>query len=522
MLLAFSQDDFDTLMRRGFELHREQQYSRSIPLLERALAIRPGEYAVNLLLGIDLLRSGQPRKALVYFESARKIDAGQPEPLGYEADAYAACGEFDRTAGILRGMAERSGEAAFTLIQFYLRRFGELAEQLRSTTAGLAQAYRLEAFALHERRDPKEREVLLRAEALMPGASKIASALGQALLIQSRFEEASREFSRALAHDSGDLDAMVGNAVVAAHNGDLTQAKHLLTVVSQQSPHRLAVAYREWPRAVPLSPELVLKAADDGTRELLGMAPQNGTPTESFRFGVALAGLGRWEDAIVPLERAERDKGFRLDSAYWLSLCYSRGAEERTERLGSKPTNRQWIAAVRGEVLLRLVHDGPAAAAEFRMAAALAPADPALRTGLAESQLLAGDTAAARNSARKALDLDPLRGAAMRVIAEAAMQERDYSAAIPALERLLAIHENDIAAQVLLGTAYARTRSADRAAHYLQAALDQGYPDERGTVHYVLGTALRQLGRDEEATRLFQRAQALSDAFARSTKGISH
>src|SRR5581483_10281723 len=197
--------------------------------------------------------------------------------------------------------------------------------------------------------------------------------------------------------------------------------------------------------------------------------------------GVALANLERWEEAIAPLERSARDEGLRLDSAYWLSLCYSRSAEQRTAQLSSKSGNGRWLAAVRGEVLLRLVRDGPAAKAEFAVASALSPADAELRTGLAEAQLLAGETAGARDSALKALDLDPLRGPAMRAFAEAAMQERDYSAAIPVLEKLLAIHENDIAAQVLLGTAYARTRSADRAAHYLQKVLVQGYPDEKGT-----------------------------------------
>jgi tetratricopeptide (TPR) repeat protein len=504
-------------------MHRERQYSQSIPLLERARAVRPGDYTVNLLLGIDFLRTAQPQHALPFFERARKIDSTQPEPLGYEAEAYAALAQFDRTAEILQGLAKGSGDgdATFALVRFYLRRFDELAEELRGTTAGLARAYRLDALALRERRDPKERAALLRVQALMPEYPGVASALGEELLRRSRFDEAAAEFSRALSHDPGDLDALAGSAVLAARDGNLAEAKRLLTLVGQQSPHRLTVAYREWPHAVPLARELMLKAADNSATELAVTAPPDSTSAASFRFGKALARLERWEEAVAPLERARRERALGLDAAYWLSLCYSRSAERRTAQLSANPVNRPWLAAVRGEMLLRLVHDGHAAAAEFGTAAALAPADPAMRTNLAEAQLLAGNTATARDSARKALELDPLRPAAMRVFAEAAMQERDYSAAIPVLEKLLASGKNDIAAQVLLGTAYARTRSADRAARLLRAALDLGYPDERGTVHYVLGTALRQLGREEEAAGLFQKAQALSDAFARSTARVS-
>jgi tetratricopeptide (TPR) repeat protein len=514
--LCFGQDDFEVLLRRAFELHRTQQYGQSIPLLERARALRRRDYSVNLLLGIDYLRSGQPRRALPFFETARKINSMQPEPLGYEAEAYTLVGEFDRTVELLQAVAERSGEATSTLVRFYLRRFGELVEELRSTTAGLARVYRLQAIALHERRDPKESEALLRVQALMPEYPGIESALGQELLLRSRFQDAAAEFSRALARDPGDVDALAGSAVIAARDGNLPEAKRLLKLVCERSPHRLKIAYHEWPRSVPLASELVLSVERDEAAELSRPPPAGRNAAALLEFGAKLAHLDRWEEAIAPLEQAWHDNALRLDAACWLALCYSRGAEHRTQQLGANRQDEQWLAVVRGEVLLRLVHDGPAASAEFRKAVALSPADPALRTGLAEAELLAGDTADARMSARKALEIDPQRTAAMRAFAEAAIQERDYTAAISELEKLLAAHNSDITAQVLLGTAYARTGAAARAVRLLQAALSRGYPDEKGTVHYMLGTALRQLGREQEAARLFQQAQTLSDAFAQS------
>src|SRR6266545_5554686 len=63
---------FESLLQEGFELHRQQRYRRAIPLLEQARALRPADYFVNLLLGIDHLRLGDARRAVPRLESARK------------------------------------------------------------------------------------------------------------------------------------------------------------------------------------------------------------------------------------------------------------------------------------------------------------------------------------------------------------------------------------------------------------------------------------------------------------------
>ena len=119
---------------------------------------------------------------------------------------------------------------------------------------------------------------------------------------------------------------------------------------------------------------------------------------------------------------------------------------------------------MRGEILLRLAGDGVAAAAEYKQAVDSNPGDPALWAGLAAAQSLAGDWDDARESALRALELDPNRALASRTFAEVCMQERDYAAAIPALEKVLELEPADLRARFLLGTAYSQTGRARKGA----------------------------------------------------------
>ena len=101
------------------------------------------------------------------------------------------------------------------------------------------------------------------------------------------------------------------------------------------------------------------------------------------------------------------------------------------------------------------------------------------------------------------------------------MQERDYEAAIPALNKVLQLEPRDVGAQFLLGTAYSQIGASEKALVLLQAVEDSDFPDEKGRLQYLLGTVLRKLGRLDEAQVAFQRSQELADAFARTSHGLA-
>ncbi len=534
---------FEALLQRGFELHRNQQYRRAIPLLEQARALRPRDYSVNLLLGIDYLRSGDTRKALSFLGTARDAQPGDSTALGYLAEAHASLQEFDKAAEALQlaaSVPKAPPEAQLALTQFYLRRFLTMAEDLRFTRAGLAYAYRLEGMSLRIRKDPKEGETLLRVRSLAPDFPGLDSALGHFALSQGQFEDARRAFSQARLRNSNDLEMMVGEAVVAVRSSQLQPAQALLSEVRNRSKHRLQRAFREWPANIPLPSDLKRLLAETGQdngesgdlftpielfqqqrweRLVDRLSKRDKTPEESFWLGTALVESERYGDAIPPLERAWHDSQFRLEAGYRLSLCYARSAEATAQRLSQAGKDHTFVHVVQGEVLLHLARDGVAAVEEYRKAVAALPLDPNIWSGLAASQLMAGDSEGARDSARKALQLDARRIPAARTFAEASMQQRDYAAAVPYLRQVLEAHSGDLGAQLLLGTAYAKTGEDQLALQFLKGALDQGYPDEKGTAHYLLGTVLQQLGQTKEADQAFEQAQALSDAFAQSPHG---
>src|SRR5579884_895896 len=79
---------FESLLRQAFELHQKQEYAESLPLLRRGHRLQPNDYFVNLLLGIDLLRTGNPAEAVAYLRSACRLRPKEDIPLGYLGEAY--------------------------------------------------------------------------------------------------------------------------------------------------------------------------------------------------------------------------------------------------------------------------------------------------------------------------------------------------------------------------------------------------------------------------------------------------
>jgi Flp pilus assembly protein TadD len=251
------------------------------------------------------------------------------------------------------------------------------------------------------------------------------------------------------------------------------------------------------------------------------ISASDATPQQLLWLGIAHAQVGQFEAAVAPLERVRtvsRDQG---EAAYWLAMSYARLVERETADLSRDQAALPILHAVRGEIELRLAGNAAAAATHYKKALALAPGDPALWTGLAAAELSAGEWEDSRRSALRALELDPERVLASRTFAEVCMQERDYEAAIPALNKVLQLEPRDVGAQFLLGTAYSQIGASEKALVLLQAVEDSDFPDEKGRLQYLLGTVLRKLGRLDEAQVAFQRSQELADAFARTSHGLA-
>jgi tetratricopeptide (TPR) repeat protein len=147
---APNENQFQVLLKQGFALHQQAQFSEAIPVLEQARRLEPNDYFANLLLGIDLLRTGKVKDALPRLELAARVKPGEEIPQDYLGEAHASLGQYAQAAEAYRRAMQRSHNSEESLeawAGFALERFREIGESLRGTEAGVVTVRRLQEAA---------------------------------------------------------------------------------------------------------------------------------------------------------------------------------------------------------------------------------------------------------------------------------------------------------------------------------------------------------------------------------------
>lgn len=145
-------DQFQVLLKQGFELHQQARFAEAIPVLDRARKLEPNDYFANLLLGIDLLRSGHAAEAIARLEVAAQVRPSEEFPAEYLGEANAELGRYPSAVeayqrAIVR--SHKSEQAVEAWAGFALERYRQISAQLRATEEGIAVARRLEQGAGH-------------------------------------------------------------------------------------------------------------------------------------------------------------------------------------------------------------------------------------------------------------------------------------------------------------------------------------------------------------------------------------
>jgi tetratricopeptide (TPR) repeat protein len=549
-----SADDFQSLLQRGFAMHQRENYMGALPLLERAWKLEPHDYFANLLVGVDLLRTDRVADSIPYLQEAARQRPKEDFPYEYLGEAQAHLRRYpDASVAYERALAvaPASPQAIEGAVGFWLERFRELAAQLRATTKGLAAEHRLQARS-HAPSDPARQQLLSRSASLDPDAPGIWSELALANLGTGSAGEADANIARAFDRDPADQRGLEARALLAATRGNWTEAVHALGILGDASPGMLALAAADWPErlqpptgtvrdrrvaeffrcarapgqacdAVRLPSVRTSRPVPETTffkeqrRESLIAAPEPGAGDvwAWYRRGLAFAALERCTDAIPPLERAATGRVEQdIYTKFLLSWCYAQEAGRVTRDLQQQEGgSAALVHMVRGDVLLRMQANSSGAVREYNAALSAHPNDPEILERLAEAQYESGQLAGATANANLSLSIDPYRFSAMETLARVAIEQRNYTDAIPYLEKIVAHNPRDASVQVELGTVLTQTGNPADAVQHLLPALAAGYPDEKGSLHATLGAALRKLGRDAEATRAFAQARALSQAY---------
>jgi tetratricopeptide (TPR) repeat protein/GTP-binding protein EngB required for normal cell division len=379
--------------------------------MEALVRERPDHGQAWIVLGAARLELREPELAIVAFDRARKLRAGDPEALVGHGEAALALGRLDEAiASYERAVDEAAGER------------GVLAEAYR----GLGLAWRRKGDI-----DKAIRE-LRKAAAETPGDATVRAALGEALLADERAatDEARRHLERAA--DSADapaiaflalgrlaladdlpataaghftrardlaaaadspaskvelLDALLGLGDAALAERDATGAHHLYLQALQLDPRRgdvharIAAAHRAIGNhdaaLASLERAVALGAGPAALRAALDTAVASGDVARAVRFANdVLAADPTDPRALVARALGMLDAG-QLDAARAMLGLALAGRDEASAR----------VVTARIELAADPSRAGGRRAAEAALGALrVAPADPAARAMLATAR----------------------------------------------------------------------------------------------------------------------------------------
>jgi tetratricopeptide (TPR) repeat protein len=512
-------------------------------VLRQAIAIAPGDWQTNYLLGAALLQSGRPADAIGPLRIAADATDANPAAEGYLGDAEMETKQFALAAKTFqRAVLHRpdSEEALVWWTNFSLERYRQLMFALRASTNGRAAL--LQVAADNTSLDLKQAQSLLsQAAGMNPHLDGIwgESGIAQARLAMQTEAATSLEKARQLQPEA--ISTLELESMVDAARHDWPHAETLFLDLNRRSVAERRKFLASWPRDLLPDPNDSSPAArcmregseacdaalpqqaveDDNSPDrlyeqgqwehLVAIAPPEESDTTNwFHRGIGYAKLGRCVEAIPALESGLTAGAER--AAARLANCYQIEAERAADRLQAGGRQAA-VHKIRGDILLSIRLDPSHALTEYSRALELKPKDPEILEKQAEAYYSLGHLDQARQIAQDALQQNPHRLPVIRLLVDITMSERDYRGALMLLDKLAALAPSDAWVRVEQATAYAQTGRAEEAVDRLQPALDAGYADEKGALHAMLASQFRKLGRIEEAKRASDEAVRLSDSY---------
>jgi tetratricopeptide (TPR) repeat protein len=141
------ENEYRHLVQEGFALHQQAKYTEAIPLFEKARVLEPDDYFANILLGIDLVKTGEAAQAVPYLKAAARANPKEEMPEEFLGEAYAKLGNFARAATAFIEAMKRGNDSEQSLLAwagFGLERFRQIGKELRSTPSGLVAVRELQ------------------------------------------------------------------------------------------------------------------------------------------------------------------------------------------------------------------------------------------------------------------------------------------------------------------------------------------------------------------------------------------
>src|SRR5207253_8721716 len=221
------------------------EYDLAVRHLSKALRERPNLLGPTVIVGMDYLKLGSPEKAMPFLQRALKLDPSNREARGALASCYLGQENFRSAAAEFRQIAELDSdkaEAWFKLGHEYLDLAARLAYRGAHLYRESVWGHRFLGDLLFQRSRWEDAvKEYQKALAIEPRQSGLHTSLGQTYLHAGNLQEAETEFHLELQLDSQNEVAWLGLANMQVAKGQSTAALESVEKVWEISPEFLAV-----------------------------------------------------------------------------------------------------------------------------------------------------------------------------------------------------------------------------------------------------------------------------------------
>ena len=548
-------------MNLGLIYQLEGRVLEAMVEFERSLKLNPELAGANFMLGVDLCKQGEGRKAAPYLEAALKRDPTRVEVSLWLATAEEMSGAVAQEIATLEHALElepTNPDLLYQLGQGY-ERLGRM-EIDRKEGAGLGASFTEELLGDSYATSGDWPTSILHYESALaasPGRRGLQAKLGEGYLRAGKLDRAAEEFKGELLVDPHGVRALLGRGEVELIEGDVdgglrdwaealrTDRRYSERVLGmgggdergaeQLQPkdvERLKQIAPELERRGTGVPEFALAyiAGQGGRREAESSGADKPACTAAGLKAAASSGRvselascgSRLAPAKVPVELRPAVAGAMLEfgaekgalrllgdgpaggralpeEVYLRARCYERLSTRAYVQLYQTNPDSYRAHQLMAD-LAAAKNDDRKAAEEYRAALALRPTAPNLHYSLGHVLWKSSDVGGARPEFEAELAINPRHAGALRDLGDTYLMEHQPQKALEYFERVLAEGGETPDLDRDLGTAYAQAGEYRKAEAKFELALPT---DRDGSVHFKLGRAYAAMGEKEKAAREF-------------------
>lgn len=527
-LAALRQGDPVAHQSLGLAWYLQGDYARAVNPLEQALKLNPQLLGSRLYLGICYYRTNQFHKAVNSLERAERAKPSDVMTLYWLGASQLALKNFSEATAKLERASELSPkdtEVWYTLARAYVDYSGSLYERLLQTApqSGSARLLRAEDFWRENLTQPAL-ELLSEAAEGQPELPGLHLAAGEILWQEQKFGEAAEEFRKELTVDAASPEAHLRLAGYYQSSDTPERATPHLDLLARLKAHDVSSG-----ATAPVQHSAVSVAPAGGTDLKLALAHyakgEIGPTVDDLRLqlkskpgNVAARRLlvrcllvrEQFQSAISALQELLKIQPDDSDATYLLAKSYEALSSQVVQQMVTLEPNSYRVRLLRGEAHEKSVRREYAEAlAEYLQALKLRPETPGVSFAVGRILWKMNRFDEAASYLEKELALNSHHGLANYYLGNIFLSRAEYEEALTSLDAAVRAQPGLVQTHRDRGRALASLKRYGEAIHAFQKVVVANPEDS--SIHVLMATSYRAMGRLEDAKRSALIAQQLSE-----------